>query len=118
MQRYAPYLGAILLFSSLAAAGRGAEPRDTADLFPAGTLAYLEFRQADRLSREVAGLLRGSALDDMPAALAKYRDQRGDNGNLQAHGRPSVGLRRFIHSHTSTRRFHRSPAPCPLPSPR
>ena len=48
-------------------------------MFPAQTLAYLEFRQPERLSREVASLVRGSALDDMPAVLAKYREKRGDN---------------------------------------
>ena len=57
-------------------------PRDAAELFPAQTLAYLEFRQPDKLSREVAGLLRGSALDDMPAVLAKHRDKRGPGGGF------------------------------------
>jgi hypothetical protein len=54
-------------------------PRDAADLFPAQTLVYLEFRQPERLSRESAALLRGSVLDDMPATLARIREKHGDN---------------------------------------
>jgi hypothetical protein len=73
-------LGAVLIAVSLVAPARGEGPRDVADLFPAQTLAYLEFRQPDRLSREVAALLRGSVLDDMPAVMSKFRDKRGDNG--------------------------------------
>src|SRR6516162_4022614 len=57
-------------------------PRDAAELFPAQTLAYLEFRQPDKLSRELAGLFRGSALDDMPGVLAKHREKRGPGGGF------------------------------------
>jgi hypothetical protein len=65
----------------LTTAGARAEaPRDAAELFPAQTLAYLEFRQPDKLSREIAALLRGSALDDMPAVLAKHREKRPGGG--------------------------------------
>jgi hypothetical protein len=69
----------VVLVVAVAVPARAEGPADAADLFPAQTLAYLEFRQPDRLSREVAALLRGSALDDMPGVLAKFREKRGDN---------------------------------------
>src|SRR5437588_4810436 len=62
-------VGALLIAFTAVGGARAEGPRDTADLFPAQTLAYLEFRQPDRLSREMASLVRGSALDDMPAVL-------------------------------------------------
>ena len=74
-------VGAVLFLSVGTLPCRAEGPRDTADLFPAQTLAYLEFRQPDRLSREVAALLRGSALDNLPATLAKFREKLGDNNN-------------------------------------
>lgn len=73
-------VGVILIVSAAPVPGRAEGPGDAADLFPAQTLAYLEFRQPDKLAREVAALLRGSAFDDMPAVLAQYREKRGDNG--------------------------------------
>jgi hypothetical protein len=75
-------LGVSLTALSAAVAARAEAPRDAAELFPAQTLAYLEFRQPDKLSREMAGLLRGSALDDMPAVLAKHREKRGPGGGF------------------------------------
>jgi hypothetical protein len=72
---------AALVLCGLASSAR-AEQKDTAELFPAQTLAYLEFRQPDKLSREAATLIKGSALEDMPALLAKYREKRGDNRNF------------------------------------
>ena len=58
---------AALVLCGLASSAR-AEQKDTAELFPAQTLAYLEFRQPDKLSREAATLIKGSALEDMPVA--------------------------------------------------
>jgi hypothetical protein len=75
---YAPLMGAAVALCALTATAR-AELKDTADLFPAQTLAYLEVRQPDKLAREAATLFKGSALEDMPALLAKFRDKRGDN---------------------------------------
>ncbi len=56
--------------------------KDTAELFPAHTLAYLEVRHPDQLSRELAELLKGSYLDDLPAALAKFRDLPGHDARF------------------------------------
>jgi hypothetical protein len=73
-------VGAVVVLGVLASSAR-AEHKDTAELFPAGTLAYLEFRQPDKLSRELATLFKGSALEDMPALMAKFREKRGDQRN-------------------------------------
>jgi hypothetical protein len=58
------------------------QAKDAADLFPAHTLAYLEVRQPDRLSREVATLVKGSALENLPATLAKFRANQADTGPM------------------------------------
>jgi hypothetical protein len=52
-----------------------AEIKDTAELFPAETLAYLEVRHPQALSREAAGLIKGSALENLPATLAAFREK-------------------------------------------
>jgi hypothetical protein len=53
--------------------------RDAVELLPAQTLACLELRQPARLSREVAVLVKGSSLEDLPRRLAKQRaDKEGD----------------------------------------
>ena len=53
--------------------------KDAAELLPAQTLACVEVRQPERLSREIAVLLKGSELEDMPAVMARFRDKLGDN---------------------------------------
>jgi hypothetical protein len=78
MRSVAPRLGVVLFLFAVSAPLRAADTTDTADLFPAGTLAYLEFCQPAQLSREVAALLKGSAFEDMPKALAKVREKRPD----------------------------------------
>ena len=85
MKLRAQLLGAVLFVGVTTSPARAEAPRDAADLFPAQTLAYLEFRQPDRLSREVAALLRGSALEDLPATLAKHREKRGDDNGFFAY---------------------------------
>jgi hypothetical protein len=76
MRSYAPLAGAAVL---LALAGPAlAQPKDPAELFPAQTLAYAELRQPDKLSRELASLIKGSALEDLAAVFAKARTERGD----------------------------------------
>src|SRR5437879_4077048 len=56
----------------------GAQVKEAAELLPAGTLAYVEVRHPERLSRELAALTRGSAVSDMAATMAKFRDRLGD----------------------------------------
>lgn len=76
MRSIAPLAGVAVV---LALAGPAcAQTKDPAELFPAQTLAYLEVRQPDRLSRELTGLIKGSSLEDMAATLAAARTKRGD----------------------------------------
>ncbi|HEX5268900.1 MAG TPA: hypothetical protein VFW33_00370, partial [Gemmataceae bacterium] len=76
MRSYLPLAGAAVV---LALAGPAlAQPKDPAELFPAQTLAYLEVRQPDRLTRELNSLIKGSALEDLAAVFAKARTERGD----------------------------------------
>jgi hypothetical protein len=76
MRSYVPLAGAALL---LTLAGPAlAQPKDPAELFPAQTLAYFEMRQPDKLSRELAALIKGSALEDLAAVFAKARTDKGD----------------------------------------
>jgi hypothetical protein len=58
-----------------------AEPQDPAELFPADTLAYLELRQPERLAQELGVLFKGSALEDMPAFLARLRERMPEDTN-------------------------------------
>jgi hypothetical protein len=71
MKTRAPWLAAALLLA-LAGPAR-AQVKDAAELLPAQTLACLELRQPDLMAREVAALVKGSALDDLPATMAKFR---------------------------------------------
>lgn len=49
------------------------EIKDAADLLPAQTLAYLELRQPDQLGKEIAALIKDSALENIPLTMAKFR---------------------------------------------
>src|SRR5438105_1190232 len=60
------------LWTATAAIGRS-QQRDPADLLPAKTLAYVEVQQPQQLSKEIAGLIKGSALENMPRTMAKFR---------------------------------------------
>jgi hypothetical protein len=62
---------------------RGAEIKDTAELFPAETLAYLEVRHPERLSREVAALTKGSSLENLPSTLAEFREKYDNDRNMR-----------------------------------
>src|SRR4051794_35374768 len=77
MRSLARWMGSAALVLALAGAA-GAAARDPADLVPAQTLAWVEVRQPARLAQEMTALLKGSALEDMPAALARFRARRGD----------------------------------------
>jgi len=80
MRFLAPLTAAAAVVLALAGPAR-AQPKDAAELFPASTLAYLEVRQPERLSRELTALVKGSALDDLPATMSRAREKRGDNPN-------------------------------------
>src|SRR6266542_22341 len=72
--------GAALLL--VLAGPAGAQVKEAAELLPAGTLAYVEVRHPERLSRELAALTKGSAVSDMAAAVAKFRERLGDGRRI------------------------------------
>jgi hypothetical protein len=55
------------------------EIKDVAELLPEDTLAFLELREPGQVSKDVAALLKGSALDDMPAVMARLRERLGND---------------------------------------
>jgi hypothetical protein len=55
------------------AAALGQEITSPADVLPAGTLAYVELRQPGQLAKELAGLLEGSVLGNVPDSFAKIQ---------------------------------------------
>lgn len=78
MRSYLPLAGAALALALALAGPALAQPKDAAELFPAQTLAYLEVRQPDKLTRELTSLIKGSSLEDLAAVFAKARTERGD----------------------------------------
>jgi hypothetical protein len=81
MKRIAPWLGAVALVLSVTPFAR-AQVKDPADLLPAQTLACVEVRHPDKLAREIALLVKGSALEDMPATMAKFRAKLPKDNNF------------------------------------
>jgi hypothetical protein len=81
MKRIAPWLGAVALVLSATPFAR-AQVRDPADLLPAQTLACVEVRHPDKLARELGLLVKGSALEDMPATMAKFRAKLPKDSNF------------------------------------
>jgi hypothetical protein len=64
----------------LLAAAAPAQAPDPAELLPAHTLAYLEVTQPAQVSQTVAELLKGTALDNLPAVFADFRQKAGKDG--------------------------------------
>ncbi len=56
--------------------------KEAAQLAPASSLLYVEMRHPDQLSKEVAALLKGSALEDIAATMARFRTKLGENRNI------------------------------------
>jgi hypothetical protein len=78
MKTSAMLLGTAVLVLGLADLAP-AQVKDPAQLLPADTLAYLELREPAQVSKEVASLIKGSVLEDMPATMARYRERMGNN---------------------------------------
>jgi hypothetical protein len=78
-RRHAQWLAPALL---LLAGSARAQVKEPAELLPAETLAYIELRHPERLARELAALGKGSVLDNLPAALAKFRARLADGDSL------------------------------------
>ncbi len=64
----AGFLGIVVLLAGSEAAAQGF--KSPAEVVPAKTLAYVELRQPGALAKEVARLLEGSYLSDVPDSLA------------------------------------------------
>jgi len=89
MKRIAPWLGAVVLVLSATPLAR-AQVKDPADLLPAQTLACVEVRHPDKLARELGLLVKGSALEDMPATMAKFRAKLPKDSNFWV--REEIGM--------------------------
>ncbi|HBI41623.1 MAG TPA: hypothetical protein DDY78_02040 [Planctomycetales bacterium] len=75
----APWQSVAIVVVLVLAGFAHAAVKDAAELLPAQTLACVEVRQPERLSREIALLLKGSKLEDMPAVMARFHENLGDN---------------------------------------
>jgi hypothetical protein len=64
------------------AAPAPAQVKNAVEWLPAETLAYLEVHQPARLAREVAALVKGSALEDMAATMSKFRAPADGNDDF------------------------------------
>ena len=81
MNSRAPWQSVAVLVVLVLAGFAHAAVKNVAELLPAQTLACLEVRQPERLSREIAVLLKGSDLEDMPAVMARFNEKWGDNNS-------------------------------------
>src|SRR5438093_9170619 len=77
MKPQKPLPSALILMAALAAPARS-EIKDPAELVPATTLAYVELNQPGQTGKDLAVLLKGSALDDLPDVITKFRAKLGD----------------------------------------
>jgi hypothetical protein len=76
MRRRAPFVALVVL--AVGAPAARAQVKEPAELLPASTLASVEFRQPARLARELAALVKGSALEDMPGTVALFRERHAN----------------------------------------
>ncbi len=76
MSRRAPCVALVML--AVGASAARAQVKEPAELLPASTLASIEVRQPARLARELAALLKGSAFEDMPGAMARFRAKQAN----------------------------------------
>jgi hypothetical protein len=54
-------------------------PREAAQLLPASTLLYVEFSQPRPIVQELAAMLQGSTLEDLPGFISDFREKQGDD---------------------------------------
>ncbi|HTU19849.1 MAG TPA: hypothetical protein VMG10_17435 [Gemmataceae bacterium] len=76
MKARGPWIAAVTLLIGTGSAF--AQVKDVVELLPAETLACIELRQPARLAREVAFLVKGSSLDDLPKRMAKLHGSNPD----------------------------------------
>ena len=63
---------------------RAAEPTDPAELFPPGTLAYVEIHDPAGMAPQIAAALKGSLLEDSISFIHTRRDKAKDQRDLLA----------------------------------
>ena len=68
-------IAAVAVVAALAAPVRAADPTDVADLFPAGTLAFVELHKPADFAPQFAALLKGTPLEDGVAFVHARRDK-------------------------------------------
>ncbi len=84
MSSRAPWQFVALLVVLALAGFAHAAVKDAAELLPAQTLAcVVRCVSPNGLSREIAVVLKGSELEDMPAVMARFREKLGDDNNQQ-----------------------------------
>jgi hypothetical protein len=66
---------AVVTFLGLSSRAHAAEPpKEIADLFPAGTLAYAEFHNAPELSQQLAAVFKGTVVEDSIPFIHSRKD--------------------------------------------
>ncbi|MGH7222619.1 MAG: hypothetical protein ACRELF_05290, partial [Gemmataceae bacterium] len=91
MKTRVPWLAAVMLL--IGSGSAFAQVKDAVELLPAETLACLELRQPARLTREVAILVKGSSLEDIPRRLGKKRaENEADRGYRYSPRQEMLGM--------------------------
>jgi hypothetical protein len=54
-------------------------PREPSQLLPASTLLYVEFSQPKPIVQELAAMLQGSTLEDLPGFISDFREKHEDD---------------------------------------
>src|SRR5689334_12225784 len=80
MRCRAPFVALFVL--AVGAPAARAQVKEPAELLPASTLASVEVRQPARLARELAALVKGSAFEDMPGTMARFRAKQANTDRL------------------------------------
>lgn len=75
---------ALVLASCIAPSVRAADPIDPAELFPPGTLAYIEIHDPASVGPQIAAAFKGSVLEDSIAFIHSRRDKAKDPRDLMA----------------------------------
>ncbi len=72
LRAWLPVLGLLAVLTS-SGTSQTKDAKEVAELLPAQTMFCVEVSQPDKLAKEIQALVKGSALDEMPATLARFR---------------------------------------------
>src|SRR5260370_308616 len=70
----------VVWLSALPTSAQQVVVNDPAELFPPDALLYVELTKPAAISDQVAALVRGSVLDDLPAQMQKWHGKHGARG--------------------------------------